>query len=233
MTIRRSCVRQRALAPFRRLRLCAAASVFLLGACASLPTTGERGAGAVRQAQPDPGELRAADYYPLAIGHRWRFRVRPAPAGEEEQEIALVAQDAQGFFATNLGNRLMSRASGIFDGDRFLIEEPLRVGHTWMSVPSASTIERYRVLSTSAQVSVPAGTFTRCVQVEMAQAIRTREGNAGRLVGIWSYAPGVGPVHFVQRVEFDDGYAQVNAEYALVEVHLAAGTPSMSSGASP
>lgn len=166
---------------------------------------------------------RARDYYPLAVGNRWVFRVKPAPPGQDRQEVRILSKDADGFFVSNVGTRLAARSTGIFDGDRFLLEEPLETGHDWLAVPSVSTVERYRIIGTGVLINVPAGSFSDCVQVEIEQPITARDGRSGRLLGVWTYAPGVGPVHFVQRVELDGVPATTNAEYALVEFDLVAG----------
>lgn len=177
---------------------------------------------ATTQEKPAP-DLGVHAYYPLAVGNRWVFRITPAPPGQEEKEVRITGRDPSGFFVTNVGTRIAHRPSGIFDGDRFLLEEPLETGHQWMAIPSVTTVERYEIIATGVRVNVPAGRFEDCVQVRIEQPIRARDGRQGKLVGVWSYAPGVGPVHFVQRVELPGLRPQKNAEYELVRFELAPG----------
>lgn len=168
-----------------------------------------------------PRAFTAADYYPLAKGNRWVFQVRPAAFGQEEQVVELADVDEDGFFTSNVGARLQSRSQGIFDGQRFLIEAPLEVGHRWLAVPSVSTVERYRIVQTGVRMRVPAGSFSGCLQVETEQPIRAQDGRSGRLIGVWTYAPHIGPIHFVQHVELDGAAPVLNVEFQLVEVKLA------------
>ena len=162
----------------------------------------------------------AADYYPLDIGNRWVFRATsPAQAGENF-EVRIDSRDTNGFYVSSQGMRMMRRAGGIFDGDRFLIEDPIEVGHAWMAVPSASVVERFRIVGTKVAVSVPAGSFSDCVQVEMSQSIRGQDGSTGRLVGVWTYAKNVGPVYFKQWVEFPDVEDVPNVEFQLLEFEV-------------
>ena len=81
--------------------------------------------------------LKAHDYWPLAVGNRWSYRIQHAGAVEKNQ-VSIVQQDADGFFVDSQGARLQQHPAGIFDGDRFLLRDPLEVGNKWMAVPSAN-----------------------------------------------------------------------------------------------
>lgn len=158
---------------------------------------------------------RARDYYPLAVGRSWTYRITPAPPDMPEGEIAVVSEQ-DGLFALNVGGHLGARATSITDGTRNLLEEPLEVGHSWVAVPAPSVVERYSIVAVDAEMKVPAGLFRNCVQVQIEQDVTSRDGVKGRLVGVWTYAPGVGPIHFIQNVHVGSAPARKNAEYTLV-----------------
>lgn len=168
------------------------------------------------------GSSRARDYYPLAVGNSWTYRVTPSPADAPLGEVKVVSEE-NGFFSVDFGGhqaRIGARATSITDGTRTLIEEPLEVGHEWVAVPAPSTVERYRIVATNADVKVPAGMFRGCLQVETEQEVTSRDGTRGRLVGVWSYAPGVGPIHFVQKIYLGDAPPQKNVEYTLLRYRV-------------
>ena len=83
----------------------------------------------------EPTPLQARDFYPLAVGNAWTYRSSP---GEETRTISIIREE-EGFFIDNNTppSRLQTRSTGVYDGDRFLLEEPLEVGHKWLAVPSA------------------------------------------------------------------------------------------------
>lgn len=176
---------------------------------------------ASRRVRPVAPSAAASTYYPLAVGHTWTFQTLPAAPDGAPLVVRLERQTPDGFLESNLGSRLVARADGVFDGQRFLIQRPLEVGHAWLAVPSPSTVERYRIVARGVPVSVPAGTFSDCLQVEASQPIRARDGRSGRLVGVWSYARGVGPVHFRQWVELEGMRPQDSIEFRLRAYHLA------------
>lgn len=182
---------------------------FLLGGCATTP-------------EASPRSDRARDYYPLAVGHSWTYRITPAPPDMPEGEIAIVSEE-DGFFAFNVGHKIGARATSITDGTRNLLEEPLEVGHAWVAVPAPSAVERYSIIANDAEVKVPAGLFRGCVKVQTEEEITRRDGVKGRLVGVWSYAPGVGPVHFIQNIHVGDAPPQKNVEYTLVRYRVGDG----------
>lgn len=188
----------------------AALTTLIWGVLAGCATSQER-------AQP---RVNAAAYYPLDVGNRWVFRASSPAQPSENFEVRIDSKEPSGFYVSSQGMRMMRRAGGIFDGDRFLIEEPLEVGHSWMAVPSPSVVERFRIVGTRVPVSVPAGSFSDCLQVEMSQTIRGQNGSNGRLVGVWTYAKGVGPVHFKQWVEFPEADDIPNVEFQLLEFEV-------------
>lgn len=146
-------------------------------------------------------------YLPLQVGNSWSFAATAA-AGVERSEVidSVVRIDRQAWyrfssFAGTQGrlvrvdsqNRLWER---IDDREvmRYNFDAP--VGASWPYPGGIMTLE-----SREEKITVPAGTFTRCVKFHY--AFHGRDGDWDE----W-YAPGIGPV---KRIQF--GYAIV--EYVL------------------
>lgn len=89
--------------------------------------------------------------------------------------------------------------------------------------PPELTME-YRVVSDQAQVTVPAGTFDKCVQIrgEGSLSVRTDRGNNSAIVNVTSddwYAPGVGLVK-TEREEQSDSVFLKPGRYTLELVYF-------------
>ncbi len=171
--------------------------LFTSGVLASLSLTVACALGcATTAAGPAPGPVRARDLVPLAVGNSWEYRVS-ADGPATTSAVTIVDKSADGYFIDNLGNRLAPRSDGLFDGDRFLVQEPLEEGHTWIAVPKdqPSVVEKYRIASVAASTNVPAGTFERCVEVEAEQTLQQ-----GVMKMTWTFAPGVGLIKIQQRI---------------------------------
>lgn len=151
---------------------------------------------ATTAAAPAPTAVRARDLVPLAIGNQWEYRVS-ADAGGATSAVKIVDKDAEGFFIDNLGNKLAPRTDGLFDGNRFLVQEPVEEGHSWIAVPKdqPNVVERYRITSVAASTIVPAGSFQGCVEVEAEQSLQQ-----GIMKMTWTFAPGVGLIKISQRI---------------------------------
>lgn len=151
---------------------------------------------ATTAATPEKPAVRARDLVPLAIGNQWEYRVS-ADGGGATSAVKIVDKDAQGFFIDSLGNKLAPRSDGLFDGDRFLVQEPLQEGHTWIAVPKGqpNVVEKYRIAAVGTSTNVPAGTFEGCVEVEAEQTVQQ-----GKMKMTWTFAPGVGLIRISQRV---------------------------------
>jgi hypothetical protein len=171
----------------------AVAAFACLSACA---TTGGKGESA---------NLKARDFYPLAVGNTWEYRVSPTPPGAPPTgEVKILSKDEHGFFIDNQKGHVAPRTDGVFDGDRFLLQEPLEEGHEWIAVPKnqpkdqPSVVEKYKITAVGTQATVPAGNFDGCVEVE---AVQKDRGASVKMT--WTYAPGVGLVKAVQVVTPD------------------------------
>lgn len=165
----------------------------------------------------DQAKLSAVDYWPLQVGNRWTYRVTHAGASQENT-VEIVQQDPDGFFVDNQGARLKHHPAGIFDGDRFLLRDPLELGAKWMAVPSANALERFEITSVGFELSVPAGKFKNCVQVQAQNKISEKE----RFVGEWTYAPGVGLIAFNSRREISGQQPQIQTRMQLLKFEPAA-----------
>jgi hypothetical protein len=142
-------------------------------------------------------ELRARDFVPLAVGHRWEYRVSSAPRDAPRDAVEIVEKDRHGFFIDSHGRKLAPRTDGVFDGVRFLLQEPVAAGHEWIAVPKdqPDAVERYRISAVGTSATVPAGTFHGCVEVEVTQGIRHGTTHERAVLKVtWVYAPGVGLV---------------------------------------
>lgn len=160
-------------------------------------------------------DLRAADYWPLQIGNQWTYRVENGGATQQNM-VKIESQDAEGFYIDNQGARLKAHPAGIFDGDRFLLRDPLELGAKWMAVPSANALERFEITSIHFDMTVPAGEFHNCVQVQA----RTKVSASESFVGQWTYAPHVGLIDFVAFRDLAGKKPQAQTKMQLLEFKL-------------
>lgn len=154
------------------MRTLVACSAFcLLASCASSkPAPDGRAAGA---------QERATTYYPLKVGHRWHYREFAMGKSERFWQTSVVEQPATDVFVLeiqqvdNVGNkvgpaarqRLEVKPRGIFDGIRYVLEEPVKKGHAWMAITDIRTAEKFEVVSQGETVRSPAGEIPGCVRV--------------------------------------------------------------------
>ncbi len=163
------------------------------------------------QVRPD-SELHAVDYWPLQIGNSWTYRIEHGGASQQNT-VKILSQDADGFFVDNQGARLKKHPAGIFDGDRFLLRDPLELGGKWMAVPSANSLERFEISSLHFDMTVPAGTFHDCVRVQARNRISATE----QFIGEWTYAPHVGLIAFNSFRELNKKDKKLQTSMQLVE----------------
>lgn len=167
------------------------------------------------------GPLRAKDYVPLAVGNRWEYRISPAPPDEPTGQVEILSVDDAGFYVDNHGARLAPRTDGVFDGARFILQEPIEAGHEWIAVPEPNAVERFRIVSTTTTAQVPAGTFDRCVEVEATQEMRhPATGQRATLTMTWTYAPRVGLIKAVGKLAPENQPARVTTTMELVSFQL-------------
>lgn len=171
---------------------------------------------------------RAVEYFPLAVGNRATWRVQPGP--EQPQEVIIVKQDERGFFVDNRGFAVAPRSDGIFDGQRFVLQDPLVVDHAWSAKPKDQPAETYKITATDVTVTVGAGTFSDCVQVEGEQpGVDPNTRRPGKILISWTYAKNVGLVQVIQRTQLDG-----EAPVTVAKMELLSFTPaSASSSAQP
>jgi len=200
----------------RLASLLAVVALFVIDVgCASTPQAG--------------GSNAAAAYAPFAVGHAWSYKVTPGPDGA--QTVKIVSLDDKGYFVDDKGGRMAPRSDGIFDGQRYLLLEPLRVGTTWSAVVPAGpqapagapgVTEHYEIMATDAVVTVPAGTFDDCIEVEAKQAVvDPNSGKPATLLMQWTWARGTGLIRVRQSARLDGNKDPV----ATATMELVAFTP--------
>jgi hypothetical protein len=155
-------------------------------------------------------ELLPAAYFPLAVGNEWVYEssegTEATPVVESwrvarQEEGAFVLQIKQSyvtadgveefFVSTAAGLRRLDRQTAspetTEDELRFFLKAPLSVGATWKNADGT-----YTVTASGKTITVPAGTFTNCVEV-------THQSTGGRVTVVTLYAPSVGVVQRDER----------------------------------
>jgi hypothetical protein len=151
-------------------------------------------------AEPSP-----AAYFPLAVGNRWVYEssestnVTPVVESWEVtrqegnafvlqiKQSYMTAEGVEEFFVSTADgirrlNRQTASSEAVGAEPRFFLKAPLTVGATWKNADG-----KYTVTAINETVTVPAGTFTNCVEV-------THWSASGTVTTITLYAPGVGMV---------------------------------------
>ncbi|MCS6926032.1 MAG: hypothetical protein NZ578_09040 [Candidatus Binatia bacterium] len=160
--------------------------------------------------------LLPADYFPLAVGNRWVYEssegTEAAPALESWEVIdrhgqVFVVRIQQPFVTTEgITEQLVSTPEGIGQvagesaaqgllrsAPQFFLKAPLQVGTSWRNRDG-----RYAITLAGESVTVPAGTFTDCLEV-------TRWSAGGTATVVTLYAPGVGMVQREERFQILGG----------------------------
>lgn len=157
-----------------------------------------------------------AQYYPLAVGNRWTYRLN----GKSDKQVTVeILGQENGYFTDNQNGRLAVDAYGLRDDKRYLLRGPLEEGHTWTNVVSVSSTERYRIVGVGVTCQAPAGTFQGCVRVEG----RNRMDANTSLVNTMTFAPGVGIVRLDIVAESKDGQRVPQVVMELTGWHLSDG----------
>lgn len=195
-----------------RLRSASVVVVIIAGLIAAgCATTGD-----AASTGPKASEFAAAD-----VGNVWSYKVSPGP--DEPQTVQIVSRDDRGFYVDDRGGRMAPRSDGLYDGERFLLKDPVVAGTTWLAVQKGprpgvpGVTEQYRIVATGQQVTVPAGTFD-CVEVEATSPTRDPEtGKPATIVMRWMWARQTGMVRLQQLVRRDgDAAPLVTATMELV-----------------
>ncbi|WP_309890662.1 hypothetical protein [Archangium sp.] len=138
------------------------------------------------------------DYYPLAVGNRWTYRVN----GREDKTVDVeILKEEEGYFHDNQGGQLTVDGFGVRDRKRYLLRGPLSDGNSWTNVVSVSSTERYRILQAGVPCEAPAGAFAHCVRVEA----RNRVDASTTLINALTFAEGVGLVRIEVSAEKANG----------------------------
>jgi hypothetical protein len=162
---------------------------------------------------PDQDPLRAKDLYPLRIGNQWTYQV----SGRPEPDVVEIVAEKEGFFLDTKHGRLKQDERGLRDGDRYLIEDPVRKDHSWFSVITIHATESFQISEVGHPCTVKAGTFGRCVTVRATSPL-----DADRSLVIEStYAEGVGLVAFHTEQQTRGKTPVIAVEAELLSYHLA------------
>jgi len=198
----------------------ACTAVVVVSACATTPVA-SRGTG------------QAASFTALAVGNTWTYRVTPGP--DAPQVVTITGRDEQGYFLDDKGGRWGLRGDSVVDGVRALLQEPIEAGATWSAVVpagpqapvgTAGVVERYTITATDAVVTVPAGTFNACVEVQASQ--RVLDPNSGKpamLLLRWTWAPHTGLIRIRQAARLEGGAEVATATMELLSFTAAAVSP--------
>jgi hypothetical protein len=151
-----------------------------------------------RRVGPGRDDLRAADFYPLAVGNYWKYDA--SFLGEKREQTVEVVKNEGGFYLDTQGGQLMADSFGVRDQKRYLIREPLEQGRTWTNVLSVASVEHYRITTRGESCEAPAGKFKDCLEVEG----RNRVDPKTTLVNRLTFAPGVGIVRIEVVAEAGD-----------------------------
>lgn len=160
-------------------------------------------------------QLRASDFYPLAVGNRWIYE--EGGGGRLRQRTIEIREEREGYFVDDAGGALRHDEHGLRDPDRYLLRSPVEKGVKWHAVLSLDVTEYYEVIEAGRSCSVPAGTFARCVRVRGSQRIDERRVLATE----WTYAEGVGLVSIRTVVEAGDVAPVVQFAAQLLSFELA------------
>jgi hypothetical protein len=168
-----------------------------LGAVLSLGVGACAGRQQVAEVEAQPSAS-LSDYYPLAVGNRWTYRVN----GRDDRTVDVeVLKEEDGYFHDNQGGQLTVDGFGIRDRKRYLLRGPLSEGNSWTNVVSVSSTERYRILQAGVPCEAPAGAFAHCVRVEA----RNRVDASTTLINAITFAEGVGLVRIEVSAEKANG----------------------------
>ncbi|WP_338866625.1 hypothetical protein [Myxococcus stipitatus] len=181
------------------------------------------GSGCAKRVEAEPETQstsgNVADYYPLAVGNKWTYRVN----GRADRPVTVeILKQEDGYFLDNQGGQLSVDAYGLRDPKRYLLRAPLRTGQSWTNVVSVSSTERYQIVQAGGSCDTPAGTFPSCIEVEG----RNRVDAQATLINTMTFAPGVGMVRLETAVETANQQRIPQARLELTSYELKGGAAS-------
>ncbi|RYZ33313.1 MAG: hypothetical protein EOO71_42275 [Myxococcaceae bacterium] len=184
-------------------------SLSTVGGIALLATT-LVGSGCAKRVEPDtrPAPESVAEYYPLAVGNQWTYRLDKR---DDKPVTVEIVKEQDGYFLDNQGGQLTVDAYGLRDPKRYLLRGPLEAGRGWNNVVSVSSTERYQLVQVGFACQSPAGSFPNCLSVEG----RNRVDAKTTLVNTMTFAAGVGLVRVDVATE-QDGKRVPQTELELV-----------------
>ncbi|RKH86119.1 hypothetical protein D7Y21_21665 [Corallococcus sp. AB045] len=179
------------------------------------------GSGCAKRVESDtrPSPESIAQYYPLAVGNAWTYRID----GRDDKPVTveIVKEQEDGFFMDNQGGQLKVDAFGLRDPKRYLLRGPLEAGRGWNNVVSVSSTERYQLVQVGFACKVPAGSFPNCVSVEG----RNKVDAQTTLVNTMTFAAGVGLVRVDVATEHE-GKRVPQTELELISYKADGASPS-------
>ncbi|RKH08913.1 hypothetical protein D7X74_30655 [Corallococcus sp. CA047B] len=191
-------------------------SLSTVGGIALLATT-LVGSGCAKRVESDtrPATESIAEYYPLAVGNQWTYRLDKR---DDKPVTVEIVKEQDGYFLDNQGGQLTVDAYGLRDPKRYLLRGPLEAGRGWNNVVSVSSTERYQLVQVGFACQAPAGSFPNCVSVEG----RNRVDAKTTLVNTMTFAAGVGLVRVDVATE-QDGKRVPQTELELVSFKVGSG----------
>jgi len=155
-------------------------------------------------------ERQLSDYFPLHLGDGWTYLAVSGPRKdslrydvvEQPEPRVFVMQVKPGSEQSpsaphKVGKaRMESRPRGIFDGTRYVLQEPLEVGTKWTAILDARTAEHFEIIAVNVETSVPAGKFADCIVVRSA----IKEPGEVTQLSDATYCKGVGMVESIVTV---------------------------------
>lgn len=107
------------------------------------------------------------DYFPLRVGDERTYRMRYLSPRVLVHKHRILKR-ARGRFFDNLGETYRYDPWGLRGRRRYLLRYPLSIGTRWMSVVNFR-VERYKIVSVTRSVSVPAGNYSNCIVVHASE----------------------------------------------------------------
>jgi hypothetical protein len=145
-----------------------------------------------------PARYKVADLHPLAVGNAWTYSGKMM--GQPVEKTITITGLKDGYYVDDANGKLAVDPEGLRDEKRYLLREPVKKGATWSSIVSVSSTERYEIVDVGFTTTVPAGTYSDCVQVRGTNRIDAQR----ELRTDWTFAPGVGIIRIAMLMKHGD-----------------------------